>query len=684
MALFSRERAQLPTSSQMWREALEAALQVNEIAASEMALQDAVKALLGVAVELLRAEQGSIMLLDEDGRNLTLVASSGLPTEVPLGYRIGIGEGVAGRVLTTGKPLLLGQVDREAFVNFVPKSRSIASSVVVPLRIQGRSIGVLNVAISHRSPTFTEEDLRVAQLFADQAAGLIHRARLHERAEQRSSDLLAVVEAGEGLLGELELDALLHRILDGGSRLVAAKKGFACLFDPESGAITRGVFRGLDKSLIRNLTMDDSIKRAVDAGTVALFDDGSSSTYVAVGLRSPRRTKGLLVVNGDRHTIAQRGELLTAFAHQCATTLGAAELYSEIERKESELSAIIQGVPNPILLADARDSIVAVNSAAEQTFGIAANFSSGTPVRGALGHEEVESWLAGEGDVQGEVVVGSPPRTFKVRVADVAVPGGPMGRVLIMDDITAERNIAQTQRDFVAMVGHELRTPLTIIKGFARMALKRVGSASEEELREALATIDGKSEQLESMIEDLLYISSIETREASLKVEQIDVARLVHDISRDLIRQYPDREVHIDLPDELPWPCDETKVGLALRHLIENGLKYSEAPGLVVVRAVEEDDELRLDVIDRGVGLLSSDIPHIFDRFRQVDSSSTRQHGGTGVGLYLSAQLIRMHEGRIWVDSAWGKGSTFSFSLPRRSTGKRVVRMSDASMIRSA
>ncbi len=159
------------------------------------------------------------------------------------------------------------------------------------------------------------------------------------------------------------------------------------------------------------------------------------------------------------------------------------------------------------------------------------------------------------------------------------------------------------------------------------------------------------------------------------RVEQADVAALVDSVCEDLVAQHPDREVHLEVPSSLVWPCDQTKVALVLRHLVENALKYSEAPHPVTVRASSEDDELRLDVIDRGVGILSGDLSHIFDRFRQIDSTSTREHGGTGVGLYLCARLVRMHEGRIWVDSAWGKGSTFSFALPRRSIGKRVVKV---------
>jgi PAS domain S-box-containing protein len=671
MALFARAR--LPEDAHRRDEAMEAVLRVSEIASSERPLHDAVHNMMQVAVDLLGAEQGSIMLLEESAQHLVLVASSGLSNEVPIGYRLPVGESVAGRVLATGRPLLLDDVDEESFVNFIRKSRPIASSVVVPLRAQGRAIGVLNLAISQPTSSFTQEDLRVAQLFADQAGGLIQRARLHESAERRSSDLFALVEASRGLLGTLELDGLLHKVLDGAGRLLGARSGFACLFDPETNAVARGVFRGVDKPTIATLVADPALRSAVATGAV-VRTDADAGGFVGAGLKTTHGTRGLLVIASPKEVEGHRTELLRAYAQQAATALSAAEIYTVVERKESELSSIIHGVANPIILVDARSKIVDLNPAAEQLFGVAAAFSIGTHAADALGHNDMETLLQTEGELQSEVTLGSPARTYRARVTDVRVPDSETGRVLILEDITAEREIAQKQRDFVAMIGHELRTPLTIIKGFARTALKTIASAPREQQAEILGTIDAKAVQLERLIQDLLNVSRIESREATLRVEETHVAALVQAVTEETIQPHPGREVALDVPADLRWPCDETKVGLVLRHLIDNALKFSDAPQPVEVHAFVEDDELRIDVVDRGKGLLSSDIPHIFERFRQLDSSSTREQGGTGVGLYLCAQLMRIHGGRIWVDSVWSKGSTFSVAIPRRASTKKVVR----------
>lgn len=659
--------------------ALEAALKVGEIAASAAPLPQALAAMTDVAIELLGATQASIMLLDEGGQELVLVAARGLPASVPLGWRAKTSDGVAGQVAMTGRPLLLGEVEQDGFINFVPKERRITSSVVVPLRVAGGNIGVLNLAITDDAGSFRETDVRLAQLFADQAAGLIHRAQLHERAEHRSADLTALVEASKGLLGILEVETLLRAALDGATRLMGASSGFACLFEENSGALSRGVFRGMDRDQVRALIGSPDVRRVIEALQVALLDSDGAGALTAVGFRTSRGSSGLLVVAGERGHMSERGQVLHAFAQQVAGALGAAELHEEVLRKESELASIIQGVPNPIVLADPQRRIAALNHAAENLFGVSSSFSAGAPVEGTLGSADVEALLLRDGDLQSEVSLGAPPRTFKARVTDVRMPGAPVGRVLIMDDVTAERDIARAQRDFVAVIGHELRTPLTIIKGFAQTLLRRIETASPDEARDALKTIDAKADHLGRLIDDLLYVAKIEAREATLRTEDVDVELLIDGVVAELLEQHAGRDVRTEVPRGLHARCDRTKVALVLRHLIDNALKYSEAGKPVTVRAFLDAGELRFDVVDQGSGLVSSDIPHIFERFRQLDGSSTRSHGGMGVGLYLCAQLVKAHGGRIWVDSAWGRGSTFSFSLPERRPGEEVVTLGERS-----
>ncbi|MGH2826502.1 MAG: GAF domain-containing protein, partial [Actinomycetota bacterium] len=140
MGIFgARASGQLPSGEGGLSQALEAAIRVSDVAASAAALPDVLDAMLRSVVDLLGVDQGSIMLVDESGHYLVLSATVGALPDVPVGYKIGCAEGIAGRVLATGRPLLLGDVDAEAFVNFSEKRRRISSSAVVPLRVRGRA-----------------------------------------------------------------------------------------------------------------------------------------------------------------------------------------------------------------------------------------------------------------------------------------------------------------------------------------------------------------------------------------------------------------------------------------------------------------------------------------------------------------------------------------------------------------
>lgn len=680
-------------------------MRVGEIASSPAPLPEAIRAVVGAAVDLLGADQGSVMLLDGSGADLVLVASHGLPPGVPPGTRVAVGDGVAGRVLATNRPLCLGRVDGDSFVNFVPKQHPIHSSVVVPLRFGGRARGVLSVAVGRSRKAYADDDVRVAQMFADQAAGLILRARgdfasgepggevaaLLELtgpgtrpgppAPAPASPLAAVAAVGRELAAAADLDTLLQRVLDGATRLGGRRDGFVCLFDEATGALTKGAFRGIDKASIRSLVADEAVRRAL-AAPDSFRVERDRAAYAGVAWRTRIGTKGLVVTAIDARSQGWVDDALRILGHQCAAAVGAAELDGALEAKEWQLSSIINGVPTPLVLVDDRGRIAALNAAAETLFGVSAVFSVGTDIAGSLDHPEIERLLTATGDIQVEVSAGTPPRVHKARVADVRVPGVPLGRVLVMDDVSAERALIQMQRDFVSVVGHELRTPLTVIKGFTKTLLRKLPDASPAYAADALRTIEARTDYLERLIEDVLYLSRIEAREATLRMAEVDVVDLVEGVTAELLNGHRGREIVLDTPAQLVWVCDETKVALIVRHLVENALKYSEAPEPVVVRAELEDDHLRIDVKDRGIGIVSTDVPLIFERFRQLDGTSTRRHGGTGVGLYLCDRLVRVHGGRLWVDSTWGKGSTFSLVLPRRGVAAGPARRERAARTR--
>ncbi|HVL63989.1 MAG TPA: GAF domain-containing protein, partial [Actinomycetota bacterium] len=493
MPIFNRPRPPEPGAPPPARRAdpLEAALRAAEVLSGGISTADAVAEIRRAALGLVGASHVSLLLLRPDGRTLELVAAGGLAIPAPEGSSLPAAEGVAGHVVSTARPVRLDAADTPRLGDLAPVEGD-GESVLVPLRAAGDPIGVLHLALP-AAMRVTDDDVRLMQLFADQAAGAIHRARLQERAERRSGDLMALVEASRGLVGALDTDALLHAVLEGGLRLAGSDRGFTSLFQGSPPKIVRGAFRGFDKATIARLAAVEEVGRAAGSGEVVALA-WEDSSLIVVGLGSTRATSGVLVAEAGGADVADRIDLLRAFGGQCASALSAADLHTQVLRKESEMNSIIHGVPYPIVLTDADLRVVTINWAAEQLFGTSSAWVAGASAADALPNPALVDLLSAPGDVQGEIVAGSPGRTYKVRAADVRVPGAPRGRVAIMDDVTSEREMVQMQRDFVAMIGHELRTPLTIVKGFARTALRRPEDLSET-ARDAFQTIDARAGQ---------------------------------------------------------------------------------------------------------------------------------------------------------------------------------------------
>ena len=240
--------------------------------------------------------------------------------------------------------------------------------------------------------------------------------------------------------------------------------------------------------------------------------------------------------------------------------------------------------------------------------------------------------------------------------------------MLVCTDVSAQRELERRKSDFLAVIGHELRTPLTNIKGFAS-TLANHGARLRPEMRDdAAQSILQNGERLERLIEDLLYVSRVENHRPPLHLAWDDVVAIAADVVASCARRHEARSIVIEGPgNDLPIYTDRVKVEQILTHLIENAVKYSADGTDVRVRILPGEYTVQIDVIDAGVGIYSGDLERIFDPFTQLDSTSTREAGGTGIGLYVCRTLAEALGGRISAESVLAKGSTFSLVLPRKS-----------------
>jgi signal transduction histidine kinase len=227
--------------------------------------------------------------------------------------------------------------------------------------------------------------------------------------------------------------------------------------------------------------------------------------------------------------------------------------------------------------------------------------------------------------------------------------------------------LSQMKANFVSNISHELRTPLTHVKGYVELLVSESLGPITAEQKHALQVSQQSTARLEGLIDDLIMFSLASRGELSLKLEAVDIARLVNLSIRAVEQKVKDRgvSVHAVLDKERSLvQADPQKIAWALGQLLDNAIKFTPSGGRVVLSGRRETANLVIvSVMDTGIGIPPHRIEEIFEPFHQLDSSSTRKYGGTGIGLSLVRQIVEAHGSMLEVVSADGKGSTFKFPL---------------------
>ena len=353
------------------------------------------------------------------------------------------------------------------------------------------------------------------------------------------------------------------------------------------------------------------------------------------------------------------------------------ELGRQIAGRESGTQTILRAMQDGLLVVDKNLRITLVKQAFRKLFGLP-EISMATPlldvVRDATVDRLIEETLRTGKAMQSELNLADSKTNSERDVEISAVPikddaDLTTGAVILFHDITQLKQTDKVRRDFVANVSHELRTPLSILRGYIETLLDNP-QTSHEELSRILQVMERHSKRLGLLVDDLLSLAQLESRDTDLQLSDVQLAELFESVLRDWGKKLAEKQlkVVVDLsPDARTIRADETRLQEVVYNLLDNAVKYSRENGEVRLRAAQRGPEIVLSVADNGIGIGKNDLPRIFERFYRVDKARSRELGGTGLGLAIVKHIAQLHGGRVEAESELGRGTTIRVILPNSS-----------------
>lgn len=382
------------------------------------------------------------------------------------------------------------------------------------------------------------------------------------------------------------------------------------------------------------------------------------------------------------------GALGSHWDELCAT---AGEITTELARLDrqhsgqlAQLDATLGSLQEAVLIIDANNYVILANRALHAIFPRAGTIL-GERVERAVHSDAflrlVEAVRNGDAPARHaiEILEGPAPIWLEVTgTAIAALDGGKQPSLLfVLHDVTRQKKLENVRKEFVANVSHELRTPLAVIKGYVETLVDDQETMSAKDRARFLQTVQRHTERLNSLLDDLLALSRLESGNPVLARERIDPAVFLNTVLEDF-RSRPAAAGHrlaLEIDPSAPSFCaDPLKLGQVFDNLISNALKYTPRGSRVALAVRTGSGEtVEFSVRDDGPGIPMRDLPHIFERFYRVDKGRSRDKGGTGLGLSIVKHIVQLHGGRVWAECPAEGGTVFTFILPLRANGQTTA-----------
>jgi PAS domain S-box-containing protein len=346
------------------------------------------------------------------------------------------------------------------------------------------------------------------------------------------------------------------------------------------------------------------------------------------------------------------------------------------EKKKSE--SIVESISEAIIVTDNKFKIILINRLAEEIFNVSMEDSLDRHVKEVIGENKIYEWIQKVVTTHKPLSIDTTPyvalgpedkkKYFRPKLTPmISQSGEVLGVVSILQDVTRFKELDKLKSDFMATISHEFRTPLTSISMSIDILNQEILGTLNNEQKELLLSTNDDLKRLRKMAKELLELSRLEAGRENIKKENISVNDIVDFTLKPLWLPFKDKDVSLDVKIDEQIPIiyvDKTQISTVMTNILNNALRYTNKGGSVIITISRSSEDVIFSISDTGRGIPKEHKDMIFDKFYQFKEAIDSTPGSVGLGLSISKEIVESYNGKIWVDSRPGQGSTFTFTLP--------------------
>jgi PAS domain S-box-containing protein len=570
------------------------------------------------------------------------------------------------------------------------EAENFTSASIFPLLIRNKPLGLVRLLYTQPGRRINEQELELAQAIINIGAVGLQDAIHFETAESRANQLQTLGDIGREMTSTLDLEDALQKAMDHTQNLLKAEavvlfllneKGEKLILKASGGArlrirdvairleegIAGWVTRNKSPLIVNDVRANPLYHSAIDGQTGLL-----TTSVLCVPLERRDEIMGVIeAINHPRGAFTEADQqLLSSVASWAAVALDNANLFRSVTEERSRLETTLRETADAVVLTNNNGRIILVNQAAGQVFRINPELAEGRSAEEIFhNHPLSELLIDNELSLPTTMEVTTPTeRVLYATISEIT----DVGRVAVMQDITALKQIDRMRSQLLGTAAHDLKNPLNAI----RLGADLLNDAElSDQQRKALNMMQRATDSMTNLITGLLETIRVEsTSNVSYEAFQINdlIRRAIEDLKP--LSDARNQTVEFIQPDEsILMMGDTNRLNSVMSNLLSNAIKFSQDGATIKVKVRWDEEEVIVSVIDNGPGIPEDEIPRVFEhlfRGRITVRDPNNPIEGTGLGLALAKTVIEQHGGRIWVTSKENEGSTFSFSLPKEATPK--------------